>query len=393
MEAHIGFTRLTKGALSGLLVISIAVFSLPAQAQSDAELIKELRSSIEMLEQRLSSLEDKQQNTEKTVAAVQEKKENKWDGHLYGKVRVSVDNRSGDFTDNRTSLSSNASRIGVHGTIPTPDSDMTAIYRAEMQYEATQADQTTFSFREAYAGLQSPKWGTLKLGRLTTMYKINLEKIDPWIDNALESHAFGRQGSSELHANFFNSAIDYTTPDFGNGFTGSVWYSLALSDSSRALHNTGTLKNYVGGGAGGIGVQYEAGPLFLSADYIDVDADAISLTGLSNGGGYQLAAKYTFWDKLTLGAFYEDVDDLGLGENFYVNAIYRHKRYRFITSFGGNDDSDVYGNNEFTNWNVGVKYDLSKDSELIVGFDGRTDDDLDLDFNTFTIGLNTSFDN
>lgn len=381
----------SRKILFRLLVISMAVFPLTVQANNEAELIKELRASIDKLENRLASLEDKQQQTAKTVAAVQEKKEGKWDAHLYGKVRVSADNRSGDFADDHTSLSSNASRIGVYGTIPTPGSDISAIYRAEMQYEATQADQTTFSFREAYAGLQSPDWGTLRLGRLTTAYKVTLEKVDPWIDNALESHAFGRQGSSELHANFFNSAIDYVTPDFGNGITASVWYSLALSDSSRALHNTGTLQNYVGGAAGGIGVQYEKGPLFLGADYIDIDADAINLAGLSNGNGYQLAAKYTFLDKLTFGAFYEDVDDLGLGENYYVNAIYRYKRFRFIASYGGNDDADVYGNNEFTNWNIGVKYDLSKDSELIAGFDGRTDDDLNLDFNTFTVGLNTNF--
>ncbi len=376
-----------------LLIIAFAFLPVVVQANSDAELIKELRTSIKMLEKRLSSLEDKQQQTAETVAAVQEKKTRSWGGHLYGKVRVSVDNRSGDFADDRTSLSSNASRIGVYGTIPTPDSNTNAIYRAEMQYEATQADQTTFSFREAYAGLQNPDWGTLRLGRLTTIYKDTLEKVDPWIDNALESHAFGRQGSSELHANFFNSAIDYKTPDFGNGITASLWYSLALSDSSRALHNTGTLQNYVGGNAGGLGVQYERGPLFLGADVINIDADTINLSGLSNGSGYQLAGKYTFYNKLTLGAFYEDVEDMGLGKNFYVNAIYRHNRYRFIASYGGNDDAPVYGSNDFSNWNIGVKYDLSKDSELIIGFDGREDNDLNLDFNTFTIGLNTNFEN
>ncbi len=396
------FSRIT---LPVLLAISIAVFTLPAQAQSDAEVINELRASIEILEKRLSSLEDEQQEEVKkfvTVqelaavqefAAVQEKKERMWDSHLYGSVRISVDNRSGEFADNSTSLSSNASRVGAYGTIHIPSSDISAIYLAEMQYEATQADQTPFSFRESYAGIKSQDWGTLRLGRLTTAYKVTLEKVDPWVDNAFVSHAFGRQGSSEFHANFFNSAIDYVTPDFGNGIKASLWYSLALSDSSRALHNTDSLKKYVGGSAGGVGVQYEVGPLFLGADYIGVDADNINLAGLSNGSGYQLAAKYTLWDRLTLGAFYEDVGDLGLGKNYFVNAIYRHKRYRFIASYGGNDDADVYGNNEVTNWNLGMKYDLSKHSELIVGFDRRTDNDLDHDFNTFSFGINTSFGN
>ena len=382
-----------------LVVIAIAVLPLAVQADSDAELTKALRSSIDQLEKRLAALEQQQtQQVEQdkntaAVEVVQAQADTIWNTHFYGKLRVSADNRAGDFDDNRTSLSSNASRIGVYGTIPTSVSQMNAIYRAELQYEATKADQSQLSWRDAYAGLQSPDWGTLRLGRLTTAYKITLEKVDPWIDNALESHAFGRQGSSEFHANFFNSAIDYTTPFFGNGITGSVWYALALSDSSQALHNTGTLQNYMGGGAGGIGVQYEAGPVFLGADYINIDADIINLAGLHNGDGFQVAGRYTFFNKLTLGVFYEDVKDLGLGENYNVNAIYEFNRFRFIASYGGNDNSTVYGNSKYTNWNVGVKYALSKDSELIAGFDQRQDDTLGLSFDTFTIGLNTNFDN
>ncbi len=82
-----------------------------------------------------------------------------------------------------------------------------------------------------------------------------------------------------------------------------------------------------------------------------------------------------------------------MGENYYVNEIYEVNKFRFIASYGGNDNNAVYGNTKSSNWNIGVKYALSKNSELIAGFDQRQDDTLDLSFDTFTIGLNTNFDN
>lgn len=387
-----------KKEIIGILVCLLALSAAPAYADEDQR-IKDLTDRLADLEDRLAAYEtqdkattDESQATAGRSSAVSA---GAYDMHVYGQIRVSVDSRTGDFANTGTSISSNASRIGFNGSSALNSDSVRVIYQAELQYEATDSvdgnQSKQIEFREGFIGVES-NYGTVRFGRLTTGYKKSLEVVDPWIDSALESHAGGRQGSSELHGNFFNNAVEQENQLLRGAVTTSIWYSTLFSDSSKPLHNTGTLRNYTGGTVHGYGVKYRQGPLYLSADVISIDADNITMPGLTNGDGWQFAGRYEFND-FAFGVFYEDVEALGLGKNIYGNVVYTSGETRFIASYSENNDAVVYGNSKFKNWNLGLKRSIGDSTEIVAAFNRNVDSLNSLDFDTFTIGLNTSFGN
>ncbi|RMG54641.1 MAG: porin [Gammaproteobacteria bacterium] len=316
--------------------------------------------------------------------------------HLYGQLRVSIDNHSGDWAAGQdgTSIVSNASRLGVKGHYPAGILNANLIYQAEVRYETTDSVNGTASkqleFREGYAGLASKQWGRARLGRLSVAYKTTLTKIDPWNDNAPQSRASGRQGSSELHSSYFNNAVDYVTPKIAGGLTASVWMASEFNNSTKPLHNTGTLSNFTGGRAAGAGIRWNKGPLFLSADYIDINADAIGSPNLANDSGWQVGARYKI-GAFSVAGLYEDVKKIGLGKNAYVNGIYKVGKTRIIATYGTNKDAAQYGNKDWRTATIGAKYSLPHKSELFAAFVNKKNTTDSLTYNTFTVGLNAKF--
>jgi len=316
---------------------------------------------------------------------------------VYGQMRVSIDSVNDDTKKNDgTDINSNASRIGLKGEFDSAIPGTIAIYKAELRYETTDAvsggDDTSkqVEFRDAYAGLKGKSWGRLRIGRLSTEYKTSLTSIDPWNDNIPQSRAGGRQGSSELHSSYFNSAIDYKSPSFANTYM-SAFYVTKSDGSSQPIHNTGTLKNYIGGTSSGVGLKYKTKTLFLAADYINMDAETVTKTGLSNGDGMQITGRFKA-GVFSVAALYEDVEDLGLGKNTYINGIYKIGKTRIILGYGTNTDNLVYGSDDYKNYSIGAKYDLGKKSELFAAYNNRLNDTTDnKDITSITVGMNIKF--
>ncbi|MDZ7754545.1 MAG: porin [Gammaproteobacteria bacterium] len=402
--------------------IAAALGTTPALA-GDAETLRamkaqmaEMQRQIEAMEARLEEQETKQDKVATQVA----QQEKKYPGlgkavQVYGQARVSADFTDNDVGSDGEEIVSNASRIGVQGEMDTTIAGTAVFYRAELRYETTDevnGDDTNFAdidgdgdldpvgedggdskeleFREGFAGLKGG-WGKLRVGRLSTEYKKTGTTIDPWTDNAPQGRGGGRQGMSEMHSSYFNNAIDYVTPKFAGGFTANAWYSTRFDNSSKNLHNAGALTNFKGGDAGGIGVKYASGPLFVGVDWVDIDADSIAGGGVSNDSAWQIGARYKVMDNLSFAALYEDSEDLGLGENWYVNGIYRVGNTRLIAAYGQSNDRVANGNNDWDNWSIGAKYDLTKKSELLVAWNRRQDDTNDNDFDTLTVGINAKF--
>ena len=317
----------------------------------------------------------------------------------YGQMRVSIDSISDDTNKkDGTTISSNASRIGLKGEFDSTIPNTMAIYKAELRYETTDAvsggggTSKQIEFRDAYAGLKGKSWGRVRVGRLSTGYKTTLTTIDPWNDNIPQSRSGGRQGSSELHSSYFNSAIDYKSPVFANTFL-EAFYVTKPTGSKQPIHNTGTLKNYEGGTASGAGLKYKTKALFLAADYINIDAETINpaKASLSNGDGWQIAGRFKT-GAFSVAALYEDVNDLGLGKNTYINGIYKIGNTRLILGYGTNTDNLVYGKDDYTNYSIGAKYNLGKKSELFAAYNNRTNDTTDnKDIASITVGMNIKF--
>ncbi|MFN2337641.1 MAG: porin [Gammaproteobacteria bacterium] len=311
---------------------------------------------------------------------------------VYGQARLHLLNRSDDFgtAGNGTALQSYASRIGVKGSFPTGIENVEAFYTLEMLYDTSDAiDDSDLRGRDAFAGLRG-SFGSVKAGRLSTAYKSTLTKIDPWNDSEMQSRGFGgRQGSSALHSSYFNKAIEYATPKF-NGVTLAGWASLQFDDTNARLHNAGPLTAYEGGSASGLGVKYENDSLFVGADLIDIDADTITNANLANDTGYQIAGRYKM-GAFSVAALYEDVEDIGLGKNTWFNVIYKQGAMRYTAGYGMNRDALRFNNEDIDTFNIGAIYNLNKTSELFAAYNHRSEDNANLDFKTFTVGMNLKF--
>jgi len=313
---------------------------------------------------------------------------------VYGQLRLSVDYYSDDFGNGGKgfTVKSNASRIGIKGEIPTSLPGTSMIYQAEMLYGAADNVTQEIEWREGYAGLKG-KWGRVRLGRLDVPYKTTLTTIDPWNDSAPQSRGFGgRQGSSALHSSYFTNTMEYLTPKFF-GFTIGGWLSTQLDGETSSIHNSSPVSNFKGGDAKGLGVKFDKGPIYVGADLIDISADNTA-AGLSNDSGWQLAARYKrgSW---SVAALYEDVKDLGLGTNVYLNGTYKLGKATLIATLGRNRDAVTYKNRDIDTWSLGTKYALTKDSELLAAWVDRDEDAFGTTpskrFQILTVGINVKF--
>jgi hypothetical protein len=215
--------------------------------------------------------------------------------------------------------------------------------------------------------------------------------IDPWNDNAPEADKGGLQGASEIHAGYANNALDYVTPKYFGGLMFNGWYATRFNGSSKPIDNTSNLKNFAGGQMWGVGSKWKSGAVFLAADYIEINAETINDVNLSNGSGWQIAGRYSKLGSLSVSAMYEDVADTGLGRNIMANVIYTIAHYHVIGTYGQNRDGRVYGNDDWNNASLGVKYDLTRDSELLVAWNHLRNDTDGLDYDTLTMGINAKF--
>lgn len=329
---------------------------------------------------------------------------------VYGQANLSYDSTSISKTT-KTSVvgrtegdefKSNASRLGMMGALDTTLDNTSLIYQLEAEYVAVGAngdaedEKNTIFVREAYAGLKNKQFGKVRMGRLTTGYKSSYTGIDPWTDHVLQARQSGQQGASNLNSNYFNSTIEYVSPNF-NGFEINAHYS-KLSDASTGvpLHNSGKLATMTGGSASGFGVKYTNGGLRLTADSLTLnsDNDPTSATSAQNGTATQFTAKYAFSSGTTLAGLYEDATGVNLGVNNFIIATQKIGKNGLLTaSYGLNQagSKNAYSKtDDATTINLGGKYMLTKNSALVAGWSQYERSNVEK-ATTFTLGVDAKF--
>jgi len=416
---------LLRTSLLATSILYASGFAFPAMAAESGGEIQELKQQMQAMMQRIKELEAKQTKPVDEKVVAEEKKATDLAKAVqpYGQARLSVDNYSDDFGEGKdgaggkgSTIKSNASRFGIKGEMPTSFDGTNMIYQAEVLYGAADNATNEIQWREGFAGLQGG-WGKTRLGRLDVPYKTTLTTVDPWNDNAPQSRGFGGvQGSSALHASYFTNTAEYISPSF-KGVNISAWYSDQLDDETSGIHDASPISNYQGGEAKGLGVNFKQGGLFLGADWIDVNATRIGTTSstatanlttgvvssattfsannkMHNDSGWQAAAKYG-QGPWSVAAFYEDVKDLGLGANTYVNGIYKIGNTSLIATYGLNRDATQYSNRDIDTWSLGTKYALTKTSELFAAWVNRSEDAYgstpSKDYQILTVGMNAKF--
>lgn len=197
---------------------------------------------------------------------------------VYGKANVSIQstdeaslsNANGNQADgSKVELQSNASRIGLKGGEEV-NSQLKIIYQFEYQTEVddgTNGSQT-FGQRNIYLGLQGVA-GTIMGGHFDTPTKVLQEKVD--LFNDLEgdiTHIF----KGEIRA---SNIVQYVTPTFGGGFSGSVAYITEENDgvSKQSNLNGVSTSNGISASFGYTSSMFYAG---VAMDQ-DVEADGVDL--------------------------------------------------------------------------------------------------------------------
>jgi hypothetical protein len=397
------------------VAIIAAGLSMPALADDAAllrqmqEQMQQMQAQIEAMSKKLAAQGEKQEKVVAQVAKSEEDSKARTKAvQLYGQLRLSADNYSDDFGagSSGSTVKSNASRFGIKGEAATSLENTSMFYQAEVLYGAADNTANEIQWREGFAGLKGG-WGQARLGRFDVAYKTSLTAIDPWNDNAPQSRGFsGVQGSSALHSSYFTNTAEYVSPSL-NGFKVAGWISTQLDDENSNIHDAGPISNFQGGDAKGLGVKFNQGPWYVGADWIDVNANRIGSTNAvgvftANGkmhddNGWQVAGGYKAGN-WSVGAFFEDVEDLGLGKNLYLNGTYKLGKTTLIATYGQNRDATQFFSRDIDTWSLGAKYALTKDSELFAAWVNRSEDAYlapaatpAKDFQILTLGINAKF--
>ena len=320
---------------------------------------------------------------------------------LYGKVLVSFDaldcdagmftgggcNRGGTSTTNGDDFLMNSrpgfGAIGVKGSEDLGNG-LTAMF--QLEYGTDPSEAAGFTGRDQWLGLKGD-FGALRLGAMSTNYKMSGAVLDPFWRTSLDSRDAVRlsglhAGAGENGQGRARNTVRYDSPSF-SGAKVVANYTL---DSGAGVEDNDAF---------GIGVHYSAGAIFASVDYITND----------NGGdddAWKLGGKYTMGDAAFYGHYERggllfaslDTGMAGNGDDsadmWHLGASYSLGSTMAYFAYGAGDRSLGNANDEHVSWTLAVKHGFSKRTSAYGGFE-RLDRDVDGKRDQFTIGMVHNF--
>ena len=215
---------------------------------------------------------------------------------VYGKAFLTLDLVEADIdisgpgysdsleADERTSLNSNASRIGLKGSEAlTSNTDL--LYQLEYGIDVD-ADTDQFYSRDTYLGLQNAQYGKVLAGRLTA--------IDDYVNFANVTQG-GVLGGDNVLTSFDGDRIDnsfaYFSPSYNN---------MQLMAMYGLDENDGGVDENIGGVAG----TYAMGPMNAGVSYIQASGDLVGefKKAIRVSGNYQINPQ------VLVGALYQNTD-------------------------------------------------------------------------------------
>ena len=277
---------------------------------------------------------------------------------VYGKANVSFTNVDKDGSDDAWKLNSNASRIGVKGSMKLNDSGLKAFYKFEYETfidDGEKNDDQTFSQRNIIVGLKGG-FGQVWGGKHDTPTKLAQKKVDLFndLDGDIKKVLKGENRVSNI--------INYTTPKMGD-VTLSIATVLSedagdsLSESYSMLAKYDTKDVYVafafdenvsGRDTKRLVGQFNMGKFQLGTMWQNsqdsaggiIDEDSLHISGkLKIANGYALKAQWTSTDDDNTG-YEADMISLGfdkkLGKKTKLFSYYTMKEIN-------NSDEDVLG--------------------------------------------------
>ncbi|RQO34278.1 porin [Herminiimonas sp. KBW02] len=284
-----------------------------------------------------------------------------------------------------------ASRVGFKGT-----EDLGNGLKALFQLEATIAADTGAGFiaatngsnaggfnRFATVGLQSQAFGTVLLGRQTSVIKDAYDQIDPFGDGGTVGAISNIFFNGNLNGDFgrISNSVKYQSNSYA-GFKGSAAYSFGENAGSTSANSSF-----------GLGLGYANGPLNVQYGYHNIDstgtgattgatAGVPTLQPISKGKLHLLGATYDFGILKLHGAFADTKVDLATAgatdqkyRNYLLGVSAPVGPGTIFASYAVNDTKTAGVNNADTKkFAISYSYDLSKRTNLYTGYSKTSND-------------------
>ena len=271
---------------------------------------------------------------------------------LYGHIDVSADdqtsglNKAAGATGNNgwvADVSSNLSYFGVRGARTLSD-DLKAVFQfeTEVMVAATTgtsdqapdgtAQKSGLGSRNSFIGLQSARFGAIKLGKTDTPYKSSTGRLDPFANTVADYNSIMGNTGGDARAEFdlrTPHSIWYESPRWNgwsaaalvspgqNRSTGDLQYALGEPDCTGG-NSVGPQNPASGCNDGSFGaaysasVGYDAGPLYATLAYelhhkVNRGGDDLApgSVGIADESAFKIGAQYTLFDATTIDFVFE----------------------------------------------------------------------------------------
>lgn len=248
---------------------------------------------------------------------------------IYGQANVSYDAVDNNGGRDSHGVGSNASRIGFKGSEDL-GGGLSAIWQIESQIAIgngagpydNPGSQTGLGFRDTFAGLKGAGWGSVRLGRIDTPYKLATRGMDMFHNTIADNRSLMGIGH-DIRA---NNSVNFTTANF-SGFSASASYY--GDQQGNAPQSTTGWYNSVNNTNEGFSVagMFDSGPFYATAAYQSNSNGPAPANFWSNSDAWKAAIGYSV-------------------AQFAINGIYEK-----ISQKNGNGDT--------RSWHISGKWNLT----------------------------------
>jgi len=254
------------------------------------------------------------------------------DVSIYGQANVSYDMVDNDGGRDSTGVGSNASRLGFKGS-EALGGGLSAIWQVESQIAIgngagpfdNPGSQTGVGFRDTFAGLKGDTWGSVRLGRIDTPYKLATRRMDMFHNTIADNRSLMGIG----HDIRTNNTISYTSANYSGFNLGASYFG---DQQGTAPQSQTGFYNSINNTNEGFSVAgtFDSGPFLATAAYQSNSNGPAPANPSMNSDAWKFALGYSV-------------------DQFSINGIV--ERISARNSTAGNSDS--------TAWHLSGRYNMS----------------------------------
>lgn len=233
------------------------------------------------------------------------------DVSIYGQANVSYDlvDNGGDNRDSH-GVGSNASRLGFKGS-EALGGGLSAIWQVESQIAIgngagpydNPGSQTGLAFRDTFAGLKGEQWGSVRLGRIDTPYKLATRRMDMFHNTIADNRSLMGIGHDIRTNNTVNySSLNYSGFNFAASYFGDQQGTAPQSTTGfyNSINNTNEGYSLAG--------MFDSGPFYATAAWQSNSNGPAPANPSRNSDAWKVALGYSI-DQFAINGIYEKIND------------------------------------------------------------------------------------